>query len=249
MRLSKEVAPLLQADSCVIGSMIDLGFDGDTKYTSTRSQMEKGTLLKCGVPVANSFPYIYICVLTFSKGITFVIEGGLWSSQTFSSLISASCLLCQLLVTRKGCTLSSTLLHPKGQKPRKNEMKKTKKEPKKNHKNICQVEVLGRAAVKPFPVRIVFFFFPLFFFLVLGRMASWKLSLSGFFLFLFFFYFLFFLSFFFLSRYWGGRPLRRCGGLPFYSPSEDVVSHTVRGLQRRVQKPNFRNAAFCWKVV
>ena len=56
-RLSKEVVPLLQADSGVIGSMIDLGFDGDTKYRSTRSQMEKGTLLKCGVPVANSFPY------------------------------------------------------------------------------------------------------------------------------------------------------------------------------------------------
>ena len=214
-RLSKEVVPLLQADSGVIGSMIDLGFDGDTKYRSTRSQMEKGTLLKCGVPVANSFPYIYICVLTFSKGITFVIEGGLWSSQTFSSLISASCLLCQLLVTRKGCTLSSTLLHPKGQKPRKNEKKKTKKEPKKNHKNICQVEVLGRAAVKPFPVRIVFFFFPLFFFLVLGRMASWKLSLSGFFLFLFFFYFLFFFVFFLFVSVLGRKASSKMWWAPF----------------------------------
>ena len=38
--------PLLQADSGVIGSMIDLGFNGVTKYTSTRSQMEKCTLLK-----------------------------------------------------------------------------------------------------------------------------------------------------------------------------------------------------------
>ena len=46
MGLSKEVVPLFQADSGMIGSMIDLGFDGDTKFLSARSQMEKGILLR-----------------------------------------------------------------------------------------------------------------------------------------------------------------------------------------------------------
>ena len=93
---------------------------------------------------------------------------------------------------------------------------------------------LGSAAVKPFPVRIVFFsrfcFLLFFVFSVLGRMACWKFSLLG--------------SLLFSSRFWGGRSLRRCDGLPFYFPSEDVVSLYVRSLKRRVQKPNARNAAF-----
>ena len=142
----------------------------------------------------------------------FVIEGGaLVKPDAFVAYFRR---LLAMLASRdyEGLhSLSPTLLHPKGPK-----QKKKRKKPKKNteKKTICRAEVLGRAAVKPFPVRIVCFFCFVSVFCV----------------------------FFFL--FWGGRPLRRCDGLPFYSPSEDVVSLYVRSLKRRVQKPNARNAAF-----
>ena len=143
-----------------------------------------------------------IYALMFSKGIMFVIEGGLWSSQMFLLFTSASYLLYQLLEARKGLALSPPLLHPKGPKPEK----------KKTARQKFWVARLSNLSLSG-----LFFFSG---FSVLVRMASWKFSLSGLF------------WFFFLSRFWGRRPLRRCDGLPFYSPSKDVVSLYVRSLNK-----------------
>ena len=59
VRIQTMFFPLLPQDSACLNwkARVGLGFDGDTKCASTRSSVKKGTLSKCGVPVAETFSY------------------------------------------------------------------------------------------------------------------------------------------------------------------------------------------------
>ena len=171
-RLSKEVVPLLQVDSGVIGSMIDLGFDGDAKYTSTRSQMEKCTLLKSWSVVSLLQTAFHICsdLLKRKYEICLLLKGGFGQARRFFGFFLPAA--CYVLFSRLGRVALSLqpCSTPKAQN-RKNRRNKKKQQSARQKFWVARLSNLSRSG-------LCFFFLRFF-------------------------------------RFWGGRPLRRCDGLPF----------------------------------